>query len=173
MLNHGVTQTYLMRNRMRSRIFTGSESDGHQKDLHHGVLQHAHAGVDLTVERGVRDQLVNQDGGGHRVRAHREGAEKKLRPCRVDAENIRQIAVDLEDQPVVIPRGPGPEPHPSGTADQRADRDHVQPEHDKSEEECQDGVLTLSKSVVAVARSEERRVGKECRSRWSPYHYKK
>src|SRR3712207_9293043 len=24
-----------------------------------------------------------------------------------------------------------------------------------------------------LARSEERRVGKECRSRWSPYHYKK
>ncbi len=24
--------------------------------------------------------------------------------------------------------------------------------------------------VTAVARSEERRVGKECRSRWSPYH---
>src|SRR2546430_17738780 len=26
---------------------------------------------------------------------------------------------------------------------------------------------------VLDARSEERRVGKECRSRWSPYHYKK
>src|SRR5215813_14310121 len=26
---------------------------------------------------------------------------------------------------------------------------------------------------VACARSEERRVGKECRSRWSPYHSKK
>ena len=25
-------------------------------------------------------------------------------------------------------------------------------------------------SEVAEARSEERRVGKECRSRWSPYH---
>ena len=24
--------------------------------------------------------------------------------------------------------------------------------------------------VMIVARSEERRVGKECRSRWSPYH---
>src|SRR5215813_15305062 len=24
-----------------------------------------------------------------------------------------------------------------------------------------------------IDRSEERRVGKECRSRWSPYHYKK
>src|SRR5437667_11872316 len=27
--------------------------------------------------------------------------------------------------------------------------------------------------VVPVARSEERRVGKECRSRWSPYHEEK
>src|SRR5260370_38241295 len=26
---------------------------------------------------------------------------------------------------------------------------------------------------LEVARSEERRVGKECRSRWSPYHQKK
>ena len=26
---------------------------------------------------------------------------------------------------------------------------------------------------VAAVRSEERRVGKECRSRWSPYHEKK
>src|SRR3712207_9535306 len=26
--------------------------------------------------------------------------------------------------------------------------------------------------LVLVTRSEERRVGKECRSRWSPYHYK-
>ena len=25
-------------------------------------------------------------------------------------------------------------------------------------------------SVVGTVRSEERRVGKECRSRWSPYH---
>ena len=25
-------------------------------------------------------------------------------------------------------------------------------------------------TAVSVARSEERRVGKECRSRWSPYH---
>ena len=24
--------------------------------------------------------------------------------------------------------------------------------------------------VVLIVRSEERRVGKECRSRWSPYH---
>src|SRR3989449_9107351 len=31
----------------------------------------------------------------------------------------------------------------------------------------------LERRGARVARSEERRVGKECRSRWSPYHYKK
>ena len=30
--------------------------------------------------------------------------------------------------------------------------------------------LYNSQNKVAVGRSEERRVGKECRSRWSPYH---
>ena len=30
--------------------------------------------------------------------------------------------------------------------------------------------FTLPLLVVGIARSEERRVGKECRSRWSPYH---
>src|SRR2546427_3117327 len=28
----------------------------------------------------------------------------------------------------------------------------------------------LSADLIIVSRSEERRVGKECRSRWSPYH---
>src|SRR5258708_29651697 len=28
----------------------------------------------------------------------------------------------------------------------------------------------LERQIVAQERSEERRVGKECRSRWSPYH---
>src|SRR2546430_13870928 len=32
---------------------------------------------------------------------------------------------------------------------------------------------TLLPDVQGLLRSEERRVGKECRSRWSPYHYKK
>ena len=32
------------------------------------------------------------------------------------------------------------------------------------------GIPTLSTGVMNILRSEERRVGKECRSRWSPYH---
>ena len=31
-------------------------------------------------------------------------------------------------------------------------------------------VFLLAVIVIIVLRSEERRVGKECRSRWSPYH---
>src|SRR2546430_15074019 len=31
-------------------------------------------------------------------------------------------------------------------------------------------VLELVRALITESRSEERRVGKECRSRWSPYH---
>ena len=33
-----------------------------------------------------------------------------------------------------------------------------------------ESVAEVIDGVVAAKRSEERRVGKECRSRWSPYH---
>ena len=36
-------------------------------------------------------------------------------------------------------------------------------------EKCGKGI-TLNADEAAALRSEERRVGKECRSRWSPYH---
>ena len=36
---------------------------------------------------------------------------------------------------------------------------------------CQEEIEKLERSLSTVdTRSEERRVGKECRSRWSPYH---
>ena len=34
--------------------------------------------------------------------------------------------------------------------------------------EC--STMTDEEQLAAIKRSEERRVGKECRSRWSPYH---
>src|SRR2546427_521687 len=39
-----------------------------------------------------------------------------------------------------------------------------------SVEQLKPGPLTLACSESIMMRSEERRVGKECRSRWSPYH---
>src|SRR3712207_7488947 len=49
---------------------------------------------------------------------------------------------------------------------------YPQGEGDKDTGPCSDGggTLTLVGQVTVRARSEERRVGKECRSRWSPYH---
>ena len=35
---------------------------------------------------------------------------------------------------------------------------------------CADAALEAARAAEAELRSEERRVGKECRSRWSPYH---
>ena len=35
---------------------------------------------------------------------------------------------------------------------------------------AQGPVGTLNGTILDPTRSEERRVGKECRSRWSPYH---
>ena len=43
---------------------------------------------------------------------------------------------------------------------------HLCPQASGAEEELLPGVDVL----LEVFRSEERRVGKECRSRWSPYH---
>ena len=42
-----------------------------------------------------------------------------------------------------------------------------------NEEFCDDGQLDIHRMLDILEkhkRSEERRVGKECRSRWSPYH---
>src|SRR5256885_10851714 len=33
-----------------------------------------------------------------------------------------------------------------------------------------EGTVLLKRNPIIMKRSEERRVGKECRSRWSPYH---
>ena len=41
--------------------------------------------------------------------------------------------------------------------------------HTKSCAACREELNSL-RSTQAILRSEERRVGKECRSRWSPYH---
>ena len=43
-------------------------------------------------------------------------------------------------------------------------------EKSKSAEDAMFPYVAFGLSITASSRSEERRVGKECRSRWSPYH---
>ena len=59
------------------------------------------------------------------------------------------------------------------TTDPASDWDSLQTERFLLDEVLQllcDRALALTQADAIVVRSEERRVGKECRSRWSPYH---
>ena len=47
--------------------------------------------------------------------------------------------------------------------------DNMTSETEKKFSQVQETVK-MAKEAKEIARSEERRVGKECRSRWSPYH---
>ena len=59
----------------------------------------------------------------------------------------------------------------SGSGPQAATPDGLPPEDDAAEARApESGESGADKSEAELTRSEERRVGKECRSRWSPYH---
>ena len=47
---------------------------------------------------------------------------------------------------------------------------HLKENHTDVKTEVMAGITTFMTMDYILARSEERRVGKECRSRWSPYH---
>src|SRR3712207_7544361 len=47
---------------------------------------------------------------------------------------------------------------------------HIQEAQETLEAKVADRTRELARSLEELRRSEERRVGKECRSRWSPYH---
>ena len=47
---------------------------------------------------------------------------------------------------------------------------HVRPDYHLYEDLFQEDLIIYAEMLEELARSEERRVGKECRSRWSPYH---
>src|SRR2546430_4187316 len=69
------------------------------------------------------------------------------------------------------PPPPAPAPAPAGPEPKKVDRET------RKEAVANTPVPTIKQEVpqpvdhpVIAPRSEERRVGKECRSRWSPYH---
>ena len=67
----------------------------------------------------------------------------------------------------------GLKPHPIAADDYFKNRTETpKDEHGEYDFECLEAidVAQFNKDMTATTRSEERRVGKECRSRWSPYH---
>ena len=55
-----------------------------------------------------------------------------------------------------------------GAGEVYIDPDHLLVDEDKAAQEAT--YFVEASKRFALTRSEERRVGKECRSRWSPYH---
>src|SRR3989441_6415931 len=83
--------------------------------------------------------------GGHERPGTRIAYPELLEPrCREDA---LPDELGTLDQPIAVRRKPAPPERES---------------HDQSDEQ--------DAGQAGLTRSEERRVGKECRSRWSPYH---
>ena len=82
-------------------------------------------------------------------------------------QKIEKVIADLDASPIT---GPVTSPYQDEdlvTEDRRIARTTV-PLIDKDAEKPE--VKALVDAVRDASRSEERRVGKECRSRWSPYH---
>src|SRR2546430_8297534 len=133
---------------------------------------------------GEREELVRVDLDAPQLPVVRavvgERPEKGVRL--LPGEDRVQLAVDraallvverelaLDDQPVDFRVGvaaevvlPGAD---LGRVEQRRDVGRVV-EHPGREHDVE---VVLEEHVLLPGRSEERRVGKECRSRWSPYH---
>src|SRR2546429_1650025 len=93
-------------------------------------------------------------------------------------DGMRDVAV-TGVQTCALPIYLGPAPH-EGTDSLVRRRARVVYRKDPGRDDLLDVLFThirrcredehLLRLVALVARSEERRVGKECRSRWSPYH---
>ena len=83
--------------------------------------------------------------------------EDLIRANNFDMDSIRRTVVDRYDQPDDI-------------KEEIAKWYEELIEMMRSEGVMEKGHIQLNKNVIIALRSEERRVGKECRSRWSPYH---
>src|SRR6202022_3178331 len=120
-----------------------------EKDHQDRVLQQALALIIFGVVAAF--QRVHEKAANGEEATDYRGAEDGLAEVGGDAENVRQIAIDLVNETVVIPGLPGPEPLPAWTADEGADGDHRYPENDEAEEERADLKLALLPGVIAGA----------------------
>ena len=81
---------------------------------------------------------------------------------RVESENMRQLGIDLGELNEVI--------LPELADDLDAAKTDLQQKLDAANARIDDIIVDGGGAGNFTTRSEERRVGKECRSRWSPYH---
>src|SRR3712207_9468099 len=104
--------------------------------------------MELETVMNYVTNSMNPD--GVRAQEVKENIEEDIQE---ELTHAQQFASRIKELYGVVP----------GSMDFRASQDKLQPPEDQID------VVHVIKGVID-ARSEERRVGKECRSRWSPYH---
>src|SRR5712691_7192117 len=128
-----------------------------------GVIQEAQAGERLI-------DLVNRTGSKvPQVCYHPQlGPIQTCDTCMVeiDGQLVRACATPVSDGLIVETKSE------AADAAQREAYDRILGNHMLYCTVCDNsnGNCTVHNTAKLLARSEERRVGKECRSRWSPYH---
>src|SRR6266436_310289 len=127
----------------------GQADHGEEKNHQDGVLQQALALIILGIIAAI--QRMHEKTANGEESADNRGAEDGFAEVGGDAEKIRQIAIDLVDEAVVIPGLAGPEPLPAGAANEGADGDHRYPENNEAEEERAYFEFALLPGVIAGA----------------------
>src|SRR3712207_6520829 len=151
-----------------------------------------------SLRSGIRTQPQRDVGGPHRLLDHLDevfakGVEVRLIPQLGREGRKRLCCVVLPTVEATVYESLDPPPQRVEQGGYRQGRGHhhelgslagqsaeEQLEHDdatevearehRGERAVDEGAVYDEVYVVEVVRSEERRVGKECRSRWSPYH---
>src|SRR5579859_7288090 len=127
----------------------GQADHGQEKDHQDGILQEALALIIFWIVAAI--QRVDYEAADGEEAADYHGAEDGFAEVGGDAEKIRQVAIDLVDEAIVIPGLPGPKPLPAGTANEGTNGDHGHPQNNEAEEECADLEFALLPGVIACA----------------------
>src|SRR5207245_11249421 len=90
---------------------------------------------------------VHQHGPDSKEDTDHGRTEDAFAPILGDSEEVEQVAVDVINEAVVIPRLPRPEPLPYEAANEGADENHGDPHDDEAEEKCSDGEFALLPGV--------------------------
>src|SRR5256885_9849009 len=91
-------------------------------------------------------------------------AEDGIRDYKVTGVQTCALPISLDDRIVALGNG-----RQRDSADTRNIKKLLGNEHSRYQK-TQRRAYNSNERNTGIARSEERRVGKECRSRWSPYH---
>ena len=145
-------------------------------------------GVGLAIGAGLLFGGLSFASSMMQANAAAEAADKKARIAREQAEAARQQAQAMQQQADATRQQADKQSQAAQQQLAETQRYNKEMESAQSQQEAEAAYVRLNKPYILlfgqninypdeilgvcrkVYRSEERRVGKECRSRWSPYH---